>query len=122
MPRPTQVVLGALLILFLASLPGSAYEPPAAPAPRPFRYATDTFSFANETVWNYANGSIQSDSSKTAAQKRDYTRRCFVVTRAAVQFWKFARFDPKAKPLPREQLADRIREVTGRSVWQPPLS
>ena len=40
-------------------------------------------------------------------QKRDYTRHCFVVTRAAVQFWKFARFDPykgRAK-LPHDQLA-----------------
>ena len=89
------------------------------PAPRPFRYDTDTFSFANETVWNYVNGQVQAESSKNQTRKRDYTRRCFVVTRAAVQFWKFARFDPLGPPLEREQLAERIREVTGRSVWLP---
>jgi hypothetical protein len=110
------------LILLLLRPVISAYEPPATPAPRPFRYDTDTFSFANETVWNYVNGAVQSDSSHARSQKRDYTRRCFVVTRAAVQFWKFARFDPKAAPLDRDHLAERIREVTGRSVWLPMLS
>jgi hypothetical protein len=99
MPHPIKIVIGALLI---SLLPLPAYEPPAVPAPRPFRYDTDTFSFANETVWNYVNGSVQSESSHPQDRKRDYTRRCFVVTRAAVQFWKFARFDPRAAPLPRD--------------------
>ena len=44
-----------------------------------------------------------------------------VVTRAAVQFWKFARFDPEEKPLSKEELAARIRQVTERSVWLPAL-
>jgi hypothetical protein len=114
-------VAGAFLISLSSLTALSAYEPPAAPAPRPFQYDTDTFSFANETVWNYVNGSVQSDSSRSQTKKRDYTRRCFVVTRAAVQFWKFARFDPKAAPLPHDQLADRIRDVTERSVWLPAL-
>ena len=121
MPHSIKTLAGALLILLLAATSLPAYQPPAAPAPRPFRYDTDTFSFANETVWNYANGVVQSESSRPQTRKRDYTRRCFVVTRAAVQFWKFARFDPKAAPLSREHLAARIREVTGRSVWLPAL-
>jgi hypothetical protein len=98
----------------------AAYDPPVAPAARPFRYGTDSFAFANETVWNYVNGSVQAQSTG-AGRKRDYTRRCFVVTRAAVQFWKFARFDPNAAALPWEKLADRIRDVTERSVWLPAL-
>ena len=106
-----------LLIFLLSCTAALAYEPPASPAPRPFHFDTDTFSFANETVWNYANGAVQSDSSHKDTQKRDYTRRCFVVARASVQFWKFARFDSQAKPLPPGQLADRIGQVTGRSVW-----
>jgi hypothetical protein len=121
MPPSIKIVTAALLISLLFRTALSAYEPPAAPAPRPFQYDTDTFSFANETVWNYVNGSVQSESSRSQTQKRDYTRRCFVVTRAAVQFWKFARFDPKAAPLPHDQLVERIRNVTGRSVWLPPL-
>ncbi len=122
MPPAIKVILAALLISLLSCPALSAYEPPTSPATRPFRYDTDTFSFANETVWNYVNGEVQAESSRDQTRKRDYTRRCFVVTRAAVQFWKFARFDPKAAPLPHEELARRIREVTGRSVWLPAFS
>jgi hypothetical protein len=97
-----------------------ADEPPAAAAPRPFRFATDTFSFANETVWNYVGGTVQKETPE--AKKRAYTRHCFTVTRAAEQFWKFARFAPGAKPLPEARIAERIRDVTGRPVWLPALS
>jgi hypothetical protein len=119
MPPPLKIAL-VLLISSLALLPLlPAYELPSAPAPRPFTYRTDTFAFANETVWNYVNGSVQPES--PSARKREYTRHCFVLTRAAVQFWKFARFDPDAPPLPPRQLAHRIRQVTERSVWLPAL-
>jgi len=121
MPYSIKSGAGALLISLLFPPVLSAYEPPAAPAPRPFLHNTDTFSFANETVWNYVNGSVQSESSRPQTEKRDYTRRCFVVTRAAVQFWKFARFDPRGAALPHDELADRIRAVTERSVWLPAL-
>jgi len=121
MPAEFKGIAGLCLSLLLFSAAWlQAYEPPAAPAPRPFRYNTDTFAFANETVWNYINGTAQAELGNTA-RKRDYTRRCFVVTRAAVQFWKFARFDLHAKPLPADQLAARIREIAARSVWRPEL-
>ena len=121
MPAEFKRIAGVCLsLLFLSAALLRAYGPPTTPAPRPFRYDTDTFAFANETVWNYVNGSVQAEPG-SAARKRDYTRRCFVVTRAAVQFWKFARFDPHAAPLSAAQLADHIREVTGRSVWLPAL-
>jgi len=119
--RTEVAILPLLIALVIPLLFLPAYQPPASSAPRPFRYETDTFSFANETVWNYVNGSVQSESSRTRGQNRDYARRCFVVTRAAVQFWKFARFDPEAAPLVRDALAVRIRQVTGRSVWLPAL-
>ncbi len=112
----TQVLRACLIFLFAAPL----LRADAPSAPRPFRYDTDTFAFANETVWNYVGGTVQAESS--AAKKREYTRHCFVVTRAAVQFWKFARFDPAAPPLARDELARRIREVTERSVWLPALN
>ena len=120
MPPASKRLAIAGLILLLAPTLLRAYEPPSAPAPRPFRYETDSFAFANETVWNYVDGTVQAGSGG-AARKREYTRRCFVVTRAAVQFWKFARFDLDTPPLPTDQLARRIREVTARSVWLPPL-
>jgi hypothetical protein len=121
MSPPIKVAVGAGLIFLLLRGPLGAYETPETPAPRPFRYATDTFAFANETVWNYVDGTVQKASAEASDRKRDYTRRCFIVTRAAVQFWKFAKFDPLASPLPPDQLAARIRQVTHHDVWLPPL-
>lgn len=121
MPHPTKVIACAGLILSLLIGPVAAYDVPETPAPRPFKYATDTFAFANETVWNYVDGKVTKETGADNTKKRDYTRRCFVVSRAAVQFWKFAKFVPAGEPLPPYQLAARIRAVTERDVWQPPL-
>jgi hypothetical protein len=101
--------------LFFLSVSARGYEAPSVPAPRPFVYPDDTFAFKNETVWNYVGGSVQPETDKTHV--REYTRRCFVLSRASVQFWKFARFDPKAAPVDAAELARRIREVCERSVW-----
>ena len=110
-----------IFLAFVLLLPSvvRAYEPPAQSAPRPFIYPTDTYAFKNETVWNYAGGKVQGGPD---AKKREYTRRCFVLCRSAVQFWKFARFDAREKPLDDDQLARRIRQVTERSVWLPDLA
>ena len=104
-----------IILIALLAIASPLAAQPASSAP--FSFPDDTFSFANETVWNYVGGTVHAES--PGAKKREYTRHCFVVTRAAVQFWKFARFDPSAKPLPDDQLAARIRQVTGRSVWLP---
>jgi len=43
------------------------------------------------------------------------------MTRAALQFDKFARFDPKGTPLDDRALAERIRTVTRQPAWQKAL-
>jgi hypothetical protein len=116
-PRP-QIVLAFLLVLPALA---AAYESPATPAPRAFDYPRDTYAFKNETVWNYGGGTVQGGPDSTKNQ-RQYTRRCFVLSRSIVQFWKFARFDPAGKPLDDPALAARIRQVTERSVWLPILA
>jgi hypothetical protein len=115
--RFSSILLAALLFLPFAA---RAYEPPTVPAPRPLEYPNDTFAFKNETVWNYVGGTVQPETDET--RKRQYTQRCFVLSRSIVQFWKFARFDPSLPPLSAADLAHRIREVTGRSVWLPAFS
>jgi len=45
-----------------------------------------------------------------------------VLSRSIVQFWKCARFEPDAPPLSAAELAGRIREISERSVWLPPLA
>jgi len=60
---------------------------------RHFDFGKDTFSYANELVWEYhydANG-------KWVTNKREprpsYSQHCFVVARCALQFFENARFD-----------------------------
>jgi len=81
------VFCGALLI----ALCGCASRPFVGT--RPFNFQTDSFSYANDLVWEYHFD----DKGKWVHQRRepqpDYTHHCFVVARSARQFFENARFD-----------------------------
>jgi hypothetical protein len=85
-----------------------------------FRFDRDTFDFANQTVFEYHEGhaSLRRGSS---VKKDAYNRHCFVMCRTAMQFKKFARFDPRGTPLDEATLATRVRTVTNRDPWTGPL-
>ena len=83
-----------------------------------FNYSRDTLSFANWTVFTYENGHIVSHKNQFG---HHYSRRCFVMTRAVAQFYKFARFEPNAPKLDENELHKRIRAVTRKSPWHDPL-
>ncbi len=111
-----------LLIGFLPLFFACVHTPPEQPAERHFNFRQDTFGFSNETVWTYdAQGNPSSQRDHSKAKGEHYSRRCFVVSRGAVQFWKFARFEPKAPPLSEILLAKRIRELAHIDVWKKPL-
>jgi len=97
------------------------HHTPAEPSERPFCHEVDRFAFANETVWNYVGGEVRPGSEREPAATRRYTRHCFVMVRAALQFWKFARFDAASAPLADDELVRRIRRVCARHAWLPPL-
>ena len=120
MPSRTPLAADQLRPLLLQAL-FRIHHTPAEPAPRVFNFETDRFAFANETVWNYVDGEVRPQTERDAPAARRYTRHCFVMVRAALQFWKFARFDSTAAPLAHGELAQRIREVSARHVWLPPL-
>jgi len=85
-----------------------------------FRFDRDTFGFANQTVFEYHDG--HASLRKASAMKRDaYNRHCFVMSRTAVQFKKFARFEPRSNPLDDASLAARIRTLTRQPTWTEPL-
>jgi hypothetical protein len=87
-----------------------------------FRFDRDAFAFANETVFEYRDGLAHLRKPAAARkQQRPYTSRCFVMSRAAMQFRKFARFDPHRAPLDDRALAERIRAITGRPAWREAL-
>ncbi len=106
------------LVLFVS---GCMHQPPPETAARQFRYEADTFAFANETVWKYENGRHLPRARSNNTDGDRYTHHCFVMVRAAVQFWKFARFDPKSPAPTTEELADLIRQVMNERAWKPAL-
>lgn len=82
-----------------------------------FDFHRDTLSFANWTVFSYENGHIVSHKNQFG---HHYSRRCFVMTRTVEQFYKFARFEPKAPRLNDRDLAKRVRNITRRQPWHDP--
>jgi len=87
-----------------------------------FRFDRDTFAFQNATVLKYKDGLpyLQVKASREDPANQ-YTRRCFVMSRTAMQFRKFARFDPCGAPLNDLELAARIRAVAHRAPWDESL-
>src|SRR4029077_5900011 len=90
----------------------------ATAVPLEFRFDRDTLAFQNATVLQYKDGvPFLRARSATNDPANKYPRRCFVMTRTAMQFCKFARFDPRGAPLDDKALAARIRSVTRRQAW-----
>lgn len=112
---PSHPAAIAALVAALAVTGCAVPHPPAGPG-RPFDFERDTFAFANETVWHYANGR-PAPPDEAADDAERYTRRCFLLSEAALQFWKAARFDGASAPLSREELAKRVREIRRFRVW-----
>ena len=81
---------------------------------RDFNFQTDTFSYSNQLVWEYRLDPV---TQKVVTSKREppptYSHHCFVVVRAARQFFAHAIFDPT---LPRAtNYMPIVRKVLARS-------
>jgi hypothetical protein len=87
---------------------------------RAFDFKRDTFSFDNETALEYHDG--HASPRPPGEPPKRFTQHCFVMSRTIVQFRKFVRFDPAAKPLDDRQLAERIRKITRMPPWKAPLA
>ncbi len=94
----------------------------ASVAASDFCFDRDTLAFQNATVLKYKDG-VPFLRARSASDDpaNKYTRRCFVMTRTAMQFRKFARFDPQGALLDDKALAARVRLVTRRKAWAAPL-
>lgn len=108
---PGRAVALAVVALLL-TLPGCASVPlqrGISAAAAPFDFATDTFAFPNHIR------------ARDPDRPDLYANYCFVLTRAARQFHAGARFDPAAPKLAAEAYVERVRAVTSRAPWLPPL-
>jgi hypothetical protein len=94
----------------------------AATGPRPggFRFATDTFAFANVTIWEYDRVAA---SGKVVWRPRlpppEFALRCGPMARSVRQFYANARFDPAAPEASEATYAELIRRVLASDPRRP---
>ena len=84
---------------------------------REFDPRRDAFAFSNDTVMNYEvthDGRLHIG---TKAKSDKATHACFLFTRSAMQFWKFARFEPGQPRLPDEEYRAKVRALFRIPPW-----
>ncbi len=83
---------------------------------RPFDFVRDTFAFRNELLWTYhpQSGAGRMVTRRTSPPPA-YVHRCFVLVRAARQFWQDAVFDPTRPPPDALRCEALAREVVRRN-------
>jgi hypothetical protein len=89
---------------------------PAEHSARPFLFERDTFSFANELIWQYRFDPLTGAMTTfRTAPAPAYAHRCFVMVRSARQFFYHAHFDPGPPGATPETYRRLIREVVSRN-------
>src|ERR1039457_2962309 len=88
--------------------------PPPDHCARSFRFERDTFTFANELVWQYrfdpASGAMTVSPNETPPV---YTHRCFVIVRSSRQFFYHAPFAPGRHSVDAATYRRRVRPGGG---------
>lgn len=84
---------------------------------RAFDLRRDTFSFANDTALAYGVDEQGILHISRREKPADFTHRCFVLSRAVLQFHQFSRFDPQAPKLPRDEYRRLIKRICRIPVW-----
>lgn len=84
---------------------------------REFDPRRDAFAFSNDTVLNYdvtPDGRLRMSAK---AKSGGPTHSCFLFTRSAMQFWKFARFEPRQPRLSEDEYRARLRALFRIPPW-----
>jgi hypothetical protein len=102
---------GILLAILMVLLCGCATRQTTPSAARRFEFTRDTFAYANDLVWEYAYNEQGQWTAKKRVPKPDYTLHCFVVARAAKQFFQNARFEPDLPVVNDKRYAELVRRV-----------
>ena len=86
-------------------------------AARDFKLRRDTFSFSNDTAFEYGvdeQGKLHVHLRKKPA---DFAHRCFVLTRGVLQFYQFARFEPGQPRVSRDEYERLVKRICRIPVW-----
>jgi hypothetical protein len=87
---------------------------------RAFRFEEDRFAFANELVWIYERAAGDRRAVRWRSPPSDYTHRCFVLARSALQFLQAARFDPSLPAADDATYRELVRRVVRTDPRRPP--
>jgi hypothetical protein len=109
----------SLLTVALVLLAQGCASHPQPVADRPFTFQRDTFAYANELVWEYAWDAEGRWRGQPRSPKPEYSHRCFVVVKAAKQFFWHADFDPDTMPADDLTYRRLVREVLNSSPRTP---
>jgi hypothetical protein len=104
-----------LVLALLGLWSGCATQHSPTPAGRRFDFSQDTFHYRNDLVWQYGFDEKGQWKSSKKDPKPDYTHHCFVVARAAKQFFYHAKFDPGLPRTDRKNYRELITRVISKS-------
>ena len=110
---PARSIFAVLLALAICR------ETARAAAPTHFDWRADTIAFSNDTVFAYGideAGHLSIHRRETPAR---FAHRCFVLTRAVLQFHKFARFAPEQPRTTDAKYRALLLHVFRIPVWMP---
>jgi hypothetical protein len=114
--RSSWKISAVAAVALLASVPhGNA----ACSGERRFDWQRDRLAFANDTLWAYGVDAQGRQTRHAKAKLPEYTRHCFVMCRAVLQFYKFARFDATRPKLPAAEYRALVRRISRIPVWLP---
>ncbi len=101
----------AICLILFASLH------PCLAAPRRFQFPADTFAFSNDTVFVYGTDELGTLTVARRDKEPEFTHRCFVLARATIQFFKFARFDASLPKASDDDYRKMVRHVSRIPTW-----
>ncbi len=114
------MISGAPTLPIRTETRGAATQAAPAEGIRRFVFERDTFAFPNELVCAYQ---FDAATGKATMHRRDppstYAHRCFVLARAARQFFYHARFDPAAPAVDDAAYVQLVRQVVRRNPRRP---
>lgn len=108
--------MSRIAVVALALVTAACVHAPAQLAARPVATSVPAFSFADDT---FAFANLIRERQPRVPDL--YANYCFVLARAMRQFHQFARFDPTAPRVDPQDYTRRVRAVSRRAPWEPPL-
>ena len=96
------------------------FLPVLAQAAPQFNLQKDTFSFSNDTSFAYGVDERGALTMHRQEKPPEFTHRCFVLSRAVIQFQKFVRFEPKRPRTAPGEYRALVRRIARIPAWFSP--